>query len=74
MSTQVTCQTQDGRTTTGINYTTIVTAVPSFLPNLGALMPGGPTLGTYHIQSLNGWVYIPVNQMAALRLKPGCSL
>jgi hypothetical protein len=77
MSTLVTIQTTDGRIINGINYTLNPATLP-INPNPAALtasMPGGLTMGTYHIKTPNGWEYIPASQIAAvLQVKAGVPL
>lgn len=66
MSTMVTVRTTDGRTVHGINYTLNATNLPSNVSRLTAAMPGGLTMGVYHLLTPSGWVYIPAADIAAI--------
>lgn len=66
MSTLVTLRTVDGRIIHGINYTLGATTIPSSVPALTAAMPGGPTMGAYHIHTPYGWEYIPASQIGTV--------
>jgi hypothetical protein len=66
MSTQVTLVTVDGRVIQGINYSVNPTTVPANVDALVAAMPGGMTMGQYHIHTARGWEYVPAAQIAAV--------
>ena len=65
MSTQVVIKTIYGRTYVGINYRMDPAGLAS--PST----PNDPNGGAYHIQTANGWIDIPANEVASIKIQPG---
>lgn len=66
MPAMVTLITTDGRIIHGLNYTLTPGVQAPSVEALVAGMPGGYDLGTFHIQTTNGWEYIPATQIGSV--------